>query len=351
MIRFGVSTVVLGLAMCGTLATPAASSGQNVEPGALRFKLGVADGAPSELFGEVSGLEVDSAGRIYVMDRMENRIRVFGPDGRFLTQAGREGAGPGEFSYMSESDITDDDALLIADPGNGRISRLRLREDGALTIEAVIPLGFPPTDVCALGERMYVLRGPNLTGSEESGMIQEIDASGRMIRTFGAPLPTPEEDRRTIGEWNHMLNRGILACDSATGTVFFGRMLEPTLEAFDPEGRRKWGRVLDGFNRIKFGLTRGQCCWYAPDPELGSNHEIWELMTTEDGMLLVGIREVEPGPRTAENPRYGLWALDKATGRPLSRVGTHGLLRAVDRDGSYAVVENPFPQVLVHDWR
>ena len=335
-----------------TLTAPVAGSGQSAEPGELRFKLGVAEGSASELFGEVSGIEVDAAGRLYVMDRMENRIRVYGPDGGFLTQAGREGAGPGEFSYIAASSITDDGILLIADPGNGRVSRLRLTDGGTLMTEAVIPLGFPPTDVCALGERLYVLRRPTIVGPEESGLIQEIDGSGRIVRTFGEPLRTPEKDQRAIGEWNHMLNTGSIACDPATGTVLFARTYEPTLEAFDADGRRRWGRVLEGFSRIKFTLALGRhCCSYGPDPELGSNHETWELMTAPGGRLFLGIREVARGGPSADNPRYELRSVDAASGRPLTRVRTNGLARAVAHRGLYVVVENPFPQVLVLDWR
>lgn len=335
--------MLLSLLAAGT------ASGQSPVPGSLRFTLGVADGAESEIFGAVSGLEVDPAGRIYVLDRQENRIRVFGPDGRFLTEAGREGAGPGEFRYLAGSDMTDDGALLVADPANGRVTRLRLEEGVHLTTEAVIPLGFPPTAICSLGERMYVLRNPNLTGGEDSGMIHEIDSSGRTLRVFGEPIRTPAEDRRKMGEWNHMLNRGTLACDPATGTVYFSRTYEPTIDAFDAEGNRRWGRVLQGFNRIAFGTVRGQCCWYAPNPELESNHEIWDLVIGVGGMLLIGIREV--GPRAAENPRYELRAVDAATGRQLSRVQTVGLVRAATGDSFYAVVDDPFPQIRVTDRR
>lgn len=330
-------------------AGPDSGRAQLPRPGSLRFTVGVADGPSGEIFGEVSGLEVDRSGRLYVLDRQDNRIRVFGSDGRFLAEAGREGGGPGEFRYLAGSDITEEGALLIADSGNGRVTRLRLEEGGALTTEAVIPLGFPPMDVCSLGERMYVLRRSNLVGAEESGMIQEIDSTGRILRTFGDPIQTPPEDRREIGEWNHMLNLGTLACDPATRTVFFTRTLEPSVEAFDEDGSRRWGRVLEGFNRIVFGLVRGQCCWYAPSPELGSNHETWALMVGEGGVLFMGIREV--GPRAAENPRYELRAVDGSSGTELSSVATEGLVRAVTRDGVYAVVDDPFPQVRVHDRR
>lgn len=48
------------------------------------------------------GLEVDDSGRIYVGNRSTNRIQVFDSMGRYLTNVGGEGNGPGEFSGITE---------------------------------------------------------------------------------------------------------------------------------------------------------------------------------------------------------------------------------------------------------
>jgi hypothetical protein len=50
----------------------------------------------------IAGLEVDDSGRIYVGNRPEMTIQVFDSTGRYLTNLGGEGNGPGEFKGISE---------------------------------------------------------------------------------------------------------------------------------------------------------------------------------------------------------------------------------------------------------
>jgi hypothetical protein len=53
---------------------------------------------PDQLFYRPSGLAVDAAGRIHVLDRGNHRVQVFDADGAFVTTWGRQGEGPGEFT-------------------------------------------------------------------------------------------------------------------------------------------------------------------------------------------------------------------------------------------------------------
>lgn len=48
-------------------------------------------------FGRLTDVVVDKSGRTYIADGDELNIKVFEADGRFVTQLGREGRGPGEF--------------------------------------------------------------------------------------------------------------------------------------------------------------------------------------------------------------------------------------------------------------
>lgn len=53
--------------------------------------------APEIYFGRIDGMDVDSRGRLVVLDALERQVVVVGSAGEVLARFGREGRGPGEF--------------------------------------------------------------------------------------------------------------------------------------------------------------------------------------------------------------------------------------------------------------
>lgn len=92
--------------------------------------IGVLDGDPEYQFGQVRALAVGPDGRIYVLDGHGPVIRMYGPDGAYIQDVGREGEGPGEYKRPDSGLVTTPDGrLLLRDPGNGRISIYTLDGD------------------------------------------------------------------------------------------------------------------------------------------------------------------------------------------------------------------------------
>ncbi len=60
---------------------------------------GLGGAADEYIFGDVTSVAADQQGRIYVADRLSPSVRAFGPDGEFMAWIGREGEGPGEFTW------------------------------------------------------------------------------------------------------------------------------------------------------------------------------------------------------------------------------------------------------------
>jgi hypothetical protein len=86
--------------------------------------LGVVEGPAPLVFGVVSGLEVDGRGRIYVLDRQANELRIFAPDGGHLRSVGRMGGGPGEYQNANGLVWLAPDSLLVVDQAGERFSVL-----------------------------------------------------------------------------------------------------------------------------------------------------------------------------------------------------------------------------------
>lgn len=82
----------------------------------------VASSGEDAPFSAVTGLDVDSEGRIYVADWLLPDVVVLGPDGRHVRSIGRRGSGPGEFQRVSSVQVLPGDSVLVFDRGLRRVT-------------------------------------------------------------------------------------------------------------------------------------------------------------------------------------------------------------------------------------
>ena len=78
---------------------------------------------PETLFGYVVDAARGPDGRIYVLDQQARAIRVFGPDGGFLSTLAGPGEGPGELGTVPTSMDLLGDTLVVTDWSQGRMNR------------------------------------------------------------------------------------------------------------------------------------------------------------------------------------------------------------------------------------
>ena len=86
------------------------------------LRIGTADGVGPELLGQVTAVETDAAGQIYVLEGQAQEIRVFDRDGEYVRTIGRKGGGPGEFNQPIGMTWGPDGRLWVIDPQNNRVS-------------------------------------------------------------------------------------------------------------------------------------------------------------------------------------------------------------------------------------
>jgi hypothetical protein len=80
------------------------------------------DGDGPDLFGRITSLAVDEAGRIYVLEGQAQEIRVFDATGSHVRTIGRKGGGPGELNQAVHMQFGPDGNLWVVDPQNNRVS-------------------------------------------------------------------------------------------------------------------------------------------------------------------------------------------------------------------------------------
>ncbi|TVR37015.1 MAG: 6-bladed beta-propeller [Balneolaceae bacterium] len=91
----------------------------------ISFTKGAVYGESDEGFiGRMGDISVDRLGRVFIADVQKQLIYVFESNGRFITQLGREGKGPGEFSYVKSLQTCND--FLYAFDANFGIQRVSL---------------------------------------------------------------------------------------------------------------------------------------------------------------------------------------------------------------------------------
>ncbi len=72
-------------------------------------------------FRQPSDVAVAADGSIYVVDGVNQCIKAFNPNGKFLFSFGQAGSGPGQFNYPLGMAIDGTGRLYVADSGNRRV--------------------------------------------------------------------------------------------------------------------------------------------------------------------------------------------------------------------------------------
>ena len=122
-------------------------------------------------FNEPHGIALDSAGRVFVADRVNSRIQIFDPDGNFLAewkQFGRPSAvliDKNDVIYVADSQ-TEDKEGCTPDPGCRRGIRIGSAKDG--TVKYFIPRPNPQDDKSG-GEGVAADAAGNVFGAENVG--------------------------------------------------------------------------------------------------------------------------------------------------------------------------------------
>ncbi len=111
--------LLLALAACDDRAAPNSAR----SPGAgwfLEEEFRIV--GPPEGFGVIEAIAADADDYIYVLDRTDQQVFVFGPSGAYSHAIGRSGEGPGEFSRASGVSVGPSNRIWVPDPATARVS-------------------------------------------------------------------------------------------------------------------------------------------------------------------------------------------------------------------------------------
>lgn len=143
--------------------------------------------------GELSSafnLVADAAGNVFVMQQQPVHIKVFGPDGRWLRNIGREGDGPGEFRNGMLGIVGD--TLFVQDPNNQRLTTFRT--DGTFLATHQSQCCWFTSRLPVLADGRAMIMGPPPPGIEVRGAYYLTHMDGRVTDTLLMPAEQPGEE-------------------------------------------------------------------------------------------------------------------------------------------------------------
>lgn len=148
-----------------------------------------------QLYSQVAAATIDSDGTIYAVDARTGGVRVYDADGIFQRSIGKRGQGPGAFQGVSAMHVDAQGRLLVADPGQSRITAFAL--SGELLDTYSLPGVRRVTDIAPLPDGRYAL-----VGAGKGHLVHVVDSTFSTAQTRLVP-------RKSVQATDHKLGRVI----------------------------------------------------------------------------------------------------------------------------------------------
>lgn len=138
----------------------------------LKEELSIGEGEFDEdMFAELTSMDVDSDGNIYILDRKDKKVKIFDSAGKFVKKFGEDGQGPGEMYMPVSLQVNHNNEIVIGDAANQRLMFFSLEGEflremsTALKAQGlVLPLFDSQGDI--IGQQVVV--------TEESQILREV---------------------------------------------------------------------------------------------------------------------------------------------------------------------------------
>ena len=207
------------------------------------MRVGSLDGDPETQFGQIGvrGIDRLSDGRIAVLDMLGQHVKIFGPDGEYLTTFGGPGSGPGEIGAGNQFLIVGrGDTIYVPDMTNRRVSLYTAEGESLGSFPIDFTRGIPFTwDATGDGLLVGQMRPLALPGQEETDgqdRILALDGEGNVADTL-LVFPSGGTINFSSDGPQIRLFAPEPAWDVAPGgNLLFGVSNEYRVSVFDPSG-------------------------------------------------------------------------------------------------------------------
>jgi sugar lactone lactonase YvrE len=192
------------------------------------------------------GMAVDSRGNLYILDTGNHRVQKFSPDGRYLASFGRQGQGPGDFSYPDSIAVDGEDMIWVSDPNNQRIQVLTPEGAERKTIgfvkDRVGRIGLTKAGPVMAGGGGVVFADPGMEEGKQAlpKLYKKLDWDGKIVGEYGEPF---DFEHPLVNRMGNQVN----FATGEDGAVYLAYLYQNKIEKYSPEGKLLWraDRKLD----------------------------------------------------------------------------------------------------------
>jgi len=299
------------------VATVPQASGQNIHVGA---RLGVLS-LPSAASGQdqLNGIATNGRDRVLVSEATTRDLLVFTADGRLLSRSSLLAdhvASPGAMAFLSRT------TFAVMDRGRPYILWARLSNDSAMFVADGKPHIGATSGACSLNGIFVVAGFEGIP--EKSQILHEVNAHGRLVRSFGRPLGGTDS---TGWAARLLLVPSLVACTSARAEVTIASQISGEVRAITEQGGVTWTFTPHPFTPMTYQTrSSGEMRFVWPPDSLWDKVETIFMATPSVVALQVThLFGIHPDSALSVSTYF----LERQTGRLISTQSDLPLVRAV----------------------
>lgn len=182
------------------------------------------------LFASIAGVDMARDGRLFVLDGINKKIRIFDSAGKLLKELGRTGQGPGEWGTPFIIKLVSENEIMVADAGNRKV--VYLDPQGNLTREVSYARNM---GLIKLQERngQYCAAEMGVEGNSLAYTIARYDSGFNRLLKFDTLLTPMPISGSKINPYDMYFE----FCLDSRGNLLYGLSSAYEIKCFDPEGK------------------------------------------------------------------------------------------------------------------
>lgn len=310
----------------------------------VRFdSIGTYDGPQATVLGRIRDVDVDSLGRVFMLDNAFQMVRIFARNGDPAFNIGSEGSGPLDFRSPWSGWVEDDSTFAVVDAVLGT-KYITSRDRARVSLQRVVPSTAAVTGGCGANGLLYTYMTTALPVGKAYPVIRVSDRAGRTIRSFGSAYDSES------GLVRGVMSEGTVAC-MPDGASIHALSKLPFVRYFDRNGEEKWTARFDAFvigHETYEPDSNGRWA-IGIDPDRADHSYTRRITPIGNRFALVQVSSsnLKSMIDRREWMKLDTYVLDVASGKGLFVSDQLPILSAITGSRAYGFQNDPFPRILV----